>query len=175
MSTYTIDASHSHATFTVRHMMISNVRGEFSQLEGELSYDPAKPEASTVRVSIDAKSINTHEEKRDAHLRSADFLDVEKFPTLSFVSTGVTRTEDGLAVAGELTLHGVTKPVTLAVTELTEEHKDPWGNLRRGAQASAKLKRSDFGLVWNVGLELGGVLVGDEVKISLEVELLKKA
>ncbi len=119
-------------------------------------------------------SINTREEKRDAHLRSADFFDAEKFPQLTFASTAVKPTAEGLDVTGDLTIHGVTRSVVLHVTEITPEHKDPWGNPRIGALARTKIKRSDFGMVWNSAIEAGGVLVGDEVKIQLEVELIKQ-
>lgn len=174
MSRYVIDPSHSHAAFSVRHVMVSNVRGEFQKFSGEISYDPARPEATTASVSIDVASISTREEKRDAHLRSADFFDVEKFPTITFQSKGAKASGDGLAVVGDLTIHGVTREVTLAVSEITGEHNDPWGNTRIGGSASTKIKRSDFGMVWNAAIEAGGVLVGDEVKIQLEVELIKQ-
>ncbi len=174
MTTYTIDGSHSHASFTVRHLMVSNVRGEFQRFSGTVSYDDANPAAASVEVSLEAASISTNEEKRDAHLRSADFFDVEKFPTLTFKSTGAKAHGDGLALTGDLTIHGVTRSVLLTVEEITGEQKDPWGSTRRGAVATTKIKRSDFGLGWNVALEAGGILVGDDVKISLEVELIKQ-
>ena len=174
MTTYTIDGSHSHASFTVRHLMVSNVRGEFQRFSGTVSYDDANPAAASVEVSLEAASISTNEEKRDAHLRSADFFDVEKFPTLTFKSTAAKAHGDGLALTGDLTIHGVTRSVLLTVEEITGEQKDPWGSTRRGAVATTKIKRSDFGLGWNVALEAGGILVGDDVKISLEVELIKQ-
>ena len=173
-ATYVIDASHSHAAFSVRHMMISNVRGEFQQLSGEVSYDPEHPEGTTVAVTIQAASVNTREEKRDAHLRSADFFDAEKFPAITFKSKSAKASGDGIAVTGDLSIHGVTHEVVLAVTDITGEHKDPWGSTRIGGSASTKIKRSDFGMVWNSAIEAGGVLVGDEVKIQLEVELIKQ-
>ena len=174
-ATYVIDASHSHAAFSVRHMMISNVRGEFSQLAGEVGYDPERPEGTTVSVTIQAGSVNTREEKRDAHLRGADFFDAENHPTITFRSKGAKVGGDGLVLTGDLTIRGVTHEVSLAVEEITPEAKDPWGNTRLGASASAKFKRSAYGLTWNAALEAGGVLVGDEVKIQLEVELIKQA
>lgn len=171
---WTLDASHSHVGFAVRHLMISNVRGEFTKLEGSASYDPARPEATTVEVKIDVASINTREEKRDAHLRSADFFDAEKYPHLLFVSTSARKQEEGLEIAGQLTVHGVTRPVTLAVEDITPESKDPYGNVRIGATAKTKIRRSDFGMTWNAALEAGGMLVGDDVSITLEVELIRQ-
>jgi polyisoprenoid-binding protein YceI len=171
---YQLDAAHSHAGFSVRHMMISNVRGEFQKLSGTVTYDPTRPEAATVSVSIDVASINTREEKRDAHLRSADFFDAEKYPTITFVSSAARRRGDGLELTGDLTIAGTTRPVTLTVDELTPEQTDPWGNLRLGATARTKIRRSDFGMRWNAALEAGGVLVGDEVSIQLEVEMIRQ-
>jgi len=171
---YTLDASHSSATFSVRHMMITNVRGEFQKLSGSAVYDPKNPGATKVQATIEVASINTREEKRDAHLKSADFFDVEKFPTIQFVSKKATaKGPTDLEVVGDLTIHGTTREVVLAVSEITPEHKDPWGNLRIGATAETKIKRSEFGMTWNAALEAGGFLVGDDVKIHIEVELLK--
>lgn len=171
---FTLDASHSHVGFAVRHMMISNVRGEFQKLEGTVSYDPSNPEATSVSVRIDAASINTREERRDAHLKSADFFDVEKYPHLTFVSRKARKSAGGLSLTGDLTIHGTTREVTLAVEDVTPEHTDPYGNRRVGASARTKIRRSDFGMQWNAALEAGGVLVGDEVSIELEVELIRK-
>jgi len=167
---YTIDAAHSHVGFSVRHMMISTVRGEFQTYSGEFSYDPARPEATRAQVTIELGSINTRDEKRDGHLKSPDFFDVENHPQMTFVSSGATARDGGIDVAGDLTIRGVSKPIVLRVEDITDEAKDPWGNTRRGATASAKIKRSDFGITWNAGLEMGGVLVSDEVKIQLEVQ-----
>ena len=172
-TSWNLDASHSNASFTVRHMMVSNVRGEFQKLSGTVRYDAARPENTKIDVTIDVASINTREPKRDDHLRSPDFFDVEKFPSITFSSKSVKRADDGFAVTGDLTIHGVTREVVLAVDELTPEQKDPWGGLRLGASAKTKIKRSDFGMTWNAALEAGGFLVGDEIKIDLEVELLK--
>ena len=169
---WNIDPSHSTAEFSVRHLMITNVKGRFGKLEGSVNYDPEKPEASQIDVTIDATSIDTRDEKRDAHLRSPDFFDVEKFPSLTFKSTSVKKTDDGFAATGDLTIHGVTKPVTLEVEGPSEVTKDPWGNQRIGASATAKVNRKDWGLNWNAALETGGVLVGETVKISLEVSLV---
>jgi polyisoprenoid-binding protein YceI len=155
--------------------MISNVRGEFQKVSGEVVFDRARPEASRVTASIEVASINTREEKRDAHLRSADFFDAAQFPTIDFASTAVRRKGDGLEIDGRLTIAGTTRDVTLAVEDVTPEHKDPWGNARIGATARTKINRSDYGMKWNAALEAGGFLVGDEVKIELEVELIKQA
>jgi polyisoprenoid-binding protein YceI len=172
--TYALDASHSHVGFAVRHMMVSNVRGEFTKLQGSVAYDPEKPEGTRVEVTIDVASINTREEKRDAHLRSGDFFDAEAFPHITFVSKSARRQGDGLELAGDLTIHGTTREVKLAVEDITPEHTDPWGNKRMGASARAKIRRSDFGMRWNAALEAGGVLVGDEISITLEVELVRQ-
>ncbi len=171
---YALDGAHTHVGFSVRHLMISNVRGEFRTVSGEASFAPDRPQDTTLSVSIDVASIHTGEEQRDAHLRSADFFDAEKFPTLTFVSKGVRPRDDGLDVEGELTIHGTTRPVTLAVEELTPERTDPWGNKRIGATARTKIRRSDFGMTWNAAIEAGGVLVGDDVKIEIEAELIRK-
>lgn len=173
-TTYKIDPAHSSASFTVRHMMITNVRGAFSNVQGSIAFDAANPGASTVEAVIDATTISTQEPARDAHLKSADFLDVERYPTITFKSTGVQPAgDDELSVTGDLTIHGVTKSVVLKVEGPTAEGKDPWGNSRIGASATTKIKRSDFGLTWNATLETGGILVGDDLKIELEVSLIK--
>jgi len=175
-TTYRIDPAHSSAHFVVRHMMIANVRGTFTKLSGTVEYDPDNPAETKIDATIEPASISTREEQRDAHLRSADFLDVEKFPTITFQSTRVQPSGDGEAkVTGNLTIHGVTREVTLTVEGPTPETKDPWGNVRRGAAATTKIKRSEFGLTWNAALETGGFLVGDELKIEIEVELLAVA
>jgi polyisoprenoid-binding protein YceI len=171
---YQIDSAHSSAQFTVRHMMISNVRGEFTRLSGGITYDPADPANSSIDATIDAASINTREAQRDAHLKSADFFDVERFPTLTFRSTEVGIRDGEGNVKGDLTLHGVTREVVLRVEGPTPESKDPWGNLRIGATATAKINRKDFGLNWNAALEAGGVLVGKEVKITIDLEAIRQ-
>ena len=170
---WNIDGSHSTAEFSVRHLMITNVKGRFGTLSGTVAYDPEKPEASQIDVTIDATSIDTRDEKRDTHLRSADFFDTEKFPSITFKSTSVKKTDDGFAATGDLTIHGVTKQVTLEVEGPSEPNKDPWGNTRIGASATAKINRKDFGLNWNAALEAGGVLVGEQIKISIEVSLVQ--
>lgn len=174
MAKYTIDPSHSQATFSVRHMMISNVRGEFQKLSGSVEFDPANVGATKISADLEVASISTGDEKRDGHLRSADFFDAEKHPTITFRSTSATAKGDGeIEVRGDLTIHGVTKEVVLAVEGPTASAKDPWGNERIGASAATKIKRTDFGLVWNVALEAGGILVGEDVKIALDVSLIK--
>ena len=167
---YKIDGSHSKAQFSVKHLMVSNVRGEFGKLSGTIDYDEKNPAATKIEATMDATTINTGVGQRDDHLRSADFFDVAKFPTLSFKSKSAQKTSDGLAVTGDLTMHGVTKEVVLNVEGPSPEMKDPWGNQRRGATATAKLKRSDFGLTWNKALETGGVVVGDDIAITIDVE-----
>jgi polyisoprenoid-binding protein YceI len=175
-ATYQIDPAHSSANFSVRHMMITNVRGGFKKVTGTVVFDPANPSASSIEAEIDAASINTNEEQRDTHLRSADFLDVEKHPKITFRSTRIEAAGEGeWKVTGDLSIHGVTRPVTLNVEGPTPEGKDPWGNTRTGASATTKIKRSDFGLTWNAALEAGGLLVGDELKIELELSLIKAA
>jgi len=173
-TTYKIDPAHSTAQFVARHMMITNVRGGFSGVQGTAVYDAENPTASSIEVVIDANMINTLEAARDTHLKSADFLDVEKYPTITFRSTSITPEGDGeLNLKGDLTIHGVTKPVVLKVEVPSAETKDPFGNARIGASATTKIKRSDFGLTWNATLETGGFLVGDSLKIELEVSLIR--
>lgn len=169
------DPAHSSAEFAVRHMMVSTVKGTFKTLSGSIVYDEASPENSRVEADIDAASIDTGVADRDTHLRSADFFDVVKFPKLTFRSTGIEA--DGIDLGkmhGELTIHGVTKPVVLAVSYLGEV-KDPWGNRRRGYTAETGLNRKDFGMTWNMVLDAGGVLVGDKVKVTLNIEAIEKA
>jgi len=174
--TYDIDSSHSSAHFSVRHMMVSNVRGEFTKVSGTVTYDRENPAASKIDVVIDVASLHTRDEQRDTHLKSADFLDAANFPKIEFVSTSVTPDghEEHLT-KGNLTIHGVSREVELHVEGPTPEVKDPWGNFRSGAGATAKISRKDLGLHWNMALETGGVLVGDEVKIDIEVELTRRA
>ncbi|HMD49622.1 MAG TPA: YceI family protein [Bryobacteraceae bacterium] len=173
-TTYQIDPAHSRAHFIVRHMMITNVRGAFSNVTGTVVYDSDDLSAASVDVSIDVNTIDTHEPQRDAHLKSPDFFDAEKFPKITFQSKRLEVDREGeLDVIGDLTIHGTTKEVVLKVEGPSAEGKDPWGNLRIGASATAKIKRSEFGLTWNASLETGGFLVGDDVKIELEVSLIK--
>jgi polyisoprenoid-binding protein YceI len=174
-ATYQIDPAHSSAQFSVRHMMITNVRGGFSSVKGTVVYDSASPGASTVEAVIDVATINTLDPQRDAHLKSADFLDAEKYPSITFKSKTVEAEGGEAIVTGDLTIHGVTKEVTLKVEGPSAEGKDPWGNLRIGASATTKIKRSDFGLTWNAALETGGIMVGDDVKIELDIQMIKAA
>jgi polyisoprenoid-binding protein YceI len=156
--------------------MISNVRGEFTKITGTALIDPMNLAQSAVEVTIDAKSINTREPQRDDHLRSADFFDVANFPTLSFRSTGIEiQGGEELKLTGDLTIHGVTKEVTFDVEGPTPEIKDPWGNVRAGVTAATKISRKNFGLTFNALTDTGGVVVGDEVKITLEAELIRQA
>jgi polyisoprenoid-binding protein YceI len=173
--TYNIDPQHSAARFKVRHMMIANVKGEFDKVSGTVEYDPSNPTASKVEVSVDVASISTRETDRDNHLKSADFFDVAKFPDITFKSTGVVPTGDGeYEVTGDLTIHGVTKPVALKVESLTEEIKDPWGFMRRGATATTHISRAEFGMHFNMVMDAGGVMVGDKVDITLDLEMTRK-
>ncbi|MFZ0293748.1 MAG: YceI family protein [Candidatus Sulfotelmatobacter sp.] len=173
-TTWNIDPVHSVAEFKVKHMMISNVKGQFTRIKGVLNLDENDVTNSGVEASIEAASINTRDDQRDAHLKSADFFDVEKFPTLTFKSTRINRVGDGeLAVAGDLTIHGVTRRVVFNVEGSTAAAKDPWGNLRRGLSATTKINRKEFGLTWNSALETGGLLVGDEVTITLDLQFVK--
>ena len=173
-TTWHIDPVHSLAEFKVKHMMIANVKGQFGKLTGRLTLDESELTKSRAEAWIEAASIETRDPQRDAHLKSADFLDVEKFPTLSFKSTDINLVRDGeLAVRGDLTIHGVTRRVLVMVEGPTPPTKDPWGNTRVAVSASTKINRKEFGLTWNAALETGGILVGDEVTITLEVEFVK--
>ena len=173
--TYDIDSSHSSAQFSVRHMMISNVKGEFTKVSGSIAYDPANLAASKIDASIDTTTINTRDAKRDEHLKSPDFFDTAKFPLLTFRSKQVSKVGGKLQAKGDLTMHGVTREVVLYIDGPTPELKDPWGNLRFGVSASTKLNRKDWGLGWNKALESGGVLVGEEVTITLDIEAVRTA
>ena len=174
--TYQIDPTHSAAHFSVRHMMVANVRGEFTKMSGTLVFDRENPANSSLEAKVDVNSITTRDAQRDGHLKSADFFDAEKFPEMIFKSTKVMVDDDAvIQLTGDLTIRGVTHPVTFDVDGPTPEVKDPWGGFRIGATAEAKIKRKDFGLEWNVALEAGGVLVGEEVKISIELEAVRQA
>lgn len=174
MTKYELDPSHSSVSFSIRHMMISKVRGSFDKLTGTFNYDPQNLENSNVEASIEVASIDTRDAQRDTHLKSADFFDIEKYPLMTFKSTSFKQALNNLLITGELTLHGVTKEVTLTVDGPSSEMKDPWGNIKIGASATAKLKRKDFGLAWNAALEAGGVLVGEDVDISLDIQFVKQ-
>jgi len=175
VTTWQIDPVHSTAQFKVKHLMISNVKGEFTSIKGSLQLDSSDATNSGLEVAIDANSINTREPQRDTHLKSADFLDVEKFPNITFKSSSVTKKASGeFAVEGDLTIHGVTRKVTLNVEAPSAPQKDPWGGTRIGIEATTKINRKDFGLNWNAALEAGGFMVGDEVSITLDVEFVKQ-
>ncbi len=174
-ASWSIDPDHSNVGFKVRHMMVSNVKGDFGKVSGVVDIDDQDVTRSKVEVTIDTASISTGVAKRDAHLKSADFFDVAKYPTMTFVSQKVKKAGNGgLQVYGLLTLHGVTREVVLDVEGPTRAYKDPWGNIKRGATAIARINRKEFGLTWNAAIESGGVVVGEEITIALEIELLKK-
>jgi len=167
-----IDLSHSTIEFSVKHMMITTVRGQFSSFDGTLTIDPANPAASRVEGSIDVASIDTREEQRDAHLRSGDFFDVENYPKMTFRSTRIEPLgANQYKVYGEMTIKDVTHEVVFDVAD-EGRGQDPWGNQRWGISASTKLNRKDFDLTWNVALETGGWLVGDEIKVSVDLQLV---
>lgn len=169
-----IDPAHSNAVFTVRHMMISNVHGQFETVTGVVEFDEAVPGRSRVDVQIAAASINTRDERRDAHLRSPDFLDVEKHPYLTFKSTKVEALDNATGrITGDLTIRGVTRPVVLDV-EYNGQAKNPYGLTSAGFTAHTKINRKDWNLTWNVALETGGVLVGDTINIAIELEIIKQ-
>ena len=171
-----IDPAHSTVGFSVRHMMVSNVHGEFAKFSGKIYVDGKDFTKARVEVTIDATSITTHSDGRDKDLRSANFFDVEKFPTLEFKSKRIEQASPGnLRLIGDLTMHGVTKEVTLDVSGPTAEIKDQRGSTHIGASATAKVNRKDFGILWNNTLDGGGVVVSDEVTISIDVELVKRA
>jgi len=173
-STWNIDPTHSVVEFKVRHMMISNVKGQFTKVSGRLTLSESELTDSRIEALIEASSIETRDAQRDAHLKSADFFHAEKFPTLSFQSTRITLVRGGhLAVEGNLTIRGITRQVVFSVEGPTPPAKDPWGNTRIGVSAYTKINRKDFGLTWNTTLETGGILVGDEVTISLDIQFVK--
>ena len=174
-NTWQIDRVHSTAQFKVRHMMISNVTGEFTSIAGVLELDENDITKSRIKASIDADTINTREPQRDAHLKSADFFHIEKHPALTFNSTSVSKGTDGaVEVGGDLTIRGVTRNVVFEVEGPSTAQKDPWGNTRIGLSAAARISRKDFGLTWNAALETGGVLVGDAITITLDLQFVKE-
>ncbi len=169
------DPAHSSIGFAVRHMMISTVRGQFHTFAVKGSGDPANPTAATVEATIDTASVDTDNEKRDAHLKSPDFFDVAKFPTMTFKSTKIEAAGPGKAkVTGDLTLHGVTKPVVLMVEGPTAAIKDPMGNTKVGVTATTRLNRKDFGIAWQKTLDGGGLMIGEDVDVTIDVEAVKK-
>lgn len=174
--TWEFDAAHTRLGFAVRHMMVATVRGRFADLSGVAVLDPSNPAASSAAVTIQAASIDTGSPDRDAHLRSHDFFDVDNHPTIEFRSTEIrpTSARETWTLVGVLTIRGVTRPVELTLTYLGIS-PDPWGGIRAGFEGSGKINRKDWGLTWNAGLETGGVLVGDQIKLELDVEAVKKA
>ncbi len=172
--TYQIDAAHSQANFSVRHMMVTNVRGTMGKVTGTIDFNDKDVAASKVTATVDVLGVSTNEPKRDEHLKSPDFFDAAKFAKIEFTSTKWWREGDRVKVTGNLTMHGVTKPVTLDV-EVNPAVKDAYGNMRIGAVATGKIKRSDWGLSWNKALEAGGVAVSDEVQVTLDISAVRKA
>ncbi len=171
---WVIDSAHTEVNFTVRHMMISNVRGQFHKVNGTVEFNEAKPAASSVDVQIEAASINTKDEKRDGHLKSPDFLDAEKYPYLTFKSKRIeVKDANHGYIVGDLTIRGVSKEVTLDV-EYNGSAKSPWGTTSAGFSAKTSINRKDWGLNWNVALETGGILVGDQINIAIELEIVKQ-
>jgi polyisoprenoid-binding protein YceI len=170
-STWTIDPSHTTVEFVAKHMMITTVKGRFAELTGTIVADETNLSESSVEATMQAASLDTRSEQRDAHLRSPDFLDVERYPEVTFKSTGISGTKDSFELTGDLTIRGVTRPITLDVT-FEGEGKDPWGGTRASFSAHGKFDRRDFGLTWNVALETGGILVSNEVKINIEAQVV---
>lgn len=172
--TWKIDPAHTAAEFKVKHMMIANVKGTIKGITGDLTEHTTDASLSSIEATLDVSTLSTGEPQRDAHLKSPDFLELEKYPTITFKSTKVERKgEEEYAVTGDLTIHGVTRPVTLSVEGPTPPQPDPWGNIRIGLEATTKIDRKDFGLTWNTALETGGILVGDTVHITIEAEFIK--
>lgn len=174
-ATYEIDAGHTNVGFKVKHMMVSWVRGSFGSVSGTIEYDPAQPAATKVSAKVSVASIDTGVKDRDEHLRGSDFFDVAKFAEIQFTGKEVKAvTADGFDVVGDLTMHGVTKAATFHFTTPAADRKDPWGNTKSGLTATTKINRQDWGLSWNKSLDEGGVVVGDEVIIEIDVELQRK-
>jgi polyisoprenoid-binding protein YceI len=174
-ATWNINPDHSSIQFQVRYMTVVNVKGSFDKFQGTVQLDEKNPAKSSVNVSIDSTSINTGVEKRDEHLKTDDFFDCPQYPTITFISKKVTPAGKGkLKVIGDLTLLGLTKEVVLEVDGPTPEIKDPWGNIRRGATARTKIDRQDFGMTWNKVLDTGGIMIGNQINVIMEVELMKE-
>ncbi len=172
---YQLDPVHSSIQFKIRHLTVSNVTGTFNKFKGSATMDGEDPATLKVEVTIEAASVDTGNEKRDAHLRTADFLDTTKYPTISFASKKIVKGDPGkLKVIGDLTIHGVTREITVDLEGPTPEVKDPWGGFRRGATGTTRIDRRDFGITWNTPLDSGGLLVGNEVTIYVEVEWVRK-
>jgi polyisoprenoid-binding protein YceI len=174
VTTWNLDPAHSAAEFKVKHMMISNVKGGFHGLKGSLRLDEANPASSNVRAALSVETLSTGDDQRDGHLKSADFFDAAKYPEITFQSTSVKRIGNGeYQVTGDLTIHGITKSVTLAVDGPGTASKDPWGNTRIGLSATTKINRKDYGLTWNSPLETGGVLVGEDVTLTVDAQFIR--
>jgi polyisoprenoid-binding protein YceI len=174
-STWEIDPVHTTVEFSVRHMMVSNVRGQLGKVAGTVDADEKNPSHAVIKATIDAASIDTRNEDRDKHLRGPDFLDVAQYPTITFASKKIEKAKDGhWNVTGDLTLHGVTRAVVLDVEGPTQPVKDPYGKTRAGAHASTKFNRKDFGIVWSKTLDGGGAVVGDEITVTIDVEVVRR-
>jgi polyisoprenoid-binding protein YceI len=172
---WSVDPAHSKAVFSVKHLGISTVRGELSKMTGQAQVDDKDISKSQIEVTLDATTVNTGQEGRDKDLRSPNFLDVEKFPTMTFKSKSVSGSAGNLKLTGDLTIHGVTREVTFDLDGPSAAIKDPWGNLRRGASATTKINRKDFGISFNAVMDNGGLVVSDDVTITIDLELTKKA
>jgi polyisoprenoid-binding protein YceI len=170
--TWTIDPSHSSVGFVARHLMVTKVRGTFGDIDGTITIAD-DPFQSSVRATVDAASVNSGDQKRDAHLRSADFFDVENYPTIEFASKRVEERAEGFALIGDLTVHGVTREVTWDL-DFDGTVQDPWGSTRAGFSATTEVNRKDWGLEWNVALEAGGLLVSDKVRLNIEIDAVKQ-
>jgi polyisoprenoid-binding protein YceI len=173
--TYQIDPKHSAAHFQVRHMTIAFVKGEFGNVTGTVDFDPSNPEATKIDVSIDVNSLNTRDADRDGHIKTPDLLNAAEFPTVTFKSKSVSKSGSGYKVEGDLTLRGATKGVTLDVSSVSDEVTDPWKFQRRGVTASATIKRSEFGMGWNMDLPGVGPMVSDEVRVDIDLEITRAA
>jgi polyisoprenoid-binding protein YceI len=174
-ASYDVDASHSRVGFSVTHMMVSTVRGEFGTVSGTVDWDPANVAATKVNATVGVVSVDTRDAKRDEHLRSPDFFDATRFAEMKFVSKSVKNiTPEGFDLVGDLTIRGVTKETTFKVKTLPGDRKDPWGNMKTGTRATATINRQDFGVKWNTAIDGGGYIVGDEVAIELDVELARR-
>lgn len=175
ISKWVVDKSHSGVDFSVKHMMISNVKGSFNDFDASIEADPTDLTSAKIDFTVAIESIDTRNSDRDAHLRSADLFEIEKYPNITFKSTKIVKTDDNeYDVTGDVTMHGVTRPETFSVT-FVGQGKDPWGNEKVGFSAEGKIKRSDYGITYNAVLETGGVLIGDQVKLAIEIQALKEA
>ncbi|MCI3922264.1 YceI family protein [Paenibacillus sp. TRM 82003] len=175
LNKWAVDPTHSSVDFSIKHMMISKVKGSFTSFDASIEADPADLTTANISFSVDLGSVNTNNADRDNHLKSGDFFGIEENPKMTFVAKSVTKTDDGeYDVTGDLSLHGVTRSETFKVV-FEGEGKDPWGNQKAGFSATGSIKRSDYGLTWNAALETGGFLVGDDVKVSIELQAVKQA